>query len=342
MRKSLSVVVLSLVLCVASASSAEGANIIVGSPLTGTFTASTFGSSITAFNSNLPVGNVTSPVDGVIVGWHLLDGSGGPYYLRVLDPVGGEYTAVGKSAPEIPVSTGTERFTTALPIEAGETIAIEGTATTDGLAVKPGPGGEFSFFFPELAEGATAPPAVTGLPAELGFNAEVQPSPTITLLGTTSGPTTGGTSVTIAGTNFVEVKSVDFGSTAAPFLVNSEGQITATAPPGSAGSVPISVTTIAGTGTSSQQFTYQTTTTSGPAPTPTPAPISARTCTVPKLKGKSLKASKTMIKGAGCKFGKVTKKKGAKAATGKVVGQSRKPGTVLPAGTVVGVTLGKG
>jgi beta-lactam-binding protein with PASTA domain len=38
----------------------------------------------------------------------------------------------------------------------------------------------------------------------------------------------------------------------------------------------------------------------------------------------------------------VTKKKGAKGATGKVVGQSRKPGTVLPAGTVVKVTLGRG
>jgi beta-lactam-binding protein with PASTA domain len=38
----------------------------------------------------------------------------------------------------------------------------------------------------------------------------------------------------------------------------------------------------------------------------------------------------------------VTTNKGAKAATGKVVGQSRKPETALPAGTVVKVTLGKG
>jgi beta-lactam-binding protein with PASTA domain len=105
--------------------------------------------------------------------------------------------------------------------------------------------------------------------------------------------------------------------------------------------VSITVTTNAGSATSGGQFTYES-----PAgkPIPTPAPIlaPAKTCTVPKLKGKSLKSSKKKIKAADCKVGKVTKKKGAKAATGKVVGQSRKPGTALPAGTVVKVTLGKG
>jgi hypothetical protein len=38
----------------------------------------------------------------------------------------------------------------------------------------------------------------------------------------------------------------------------------------------------------------------------------------------------------------VTRNKGAKAATGKVVGHSKKPGIVLPAVTVVKMTLGKG
>jgi hypothetical protein len=43
-----------------------------------------------------------------------------------------------------------------------------------------------------------------------------------------------------------------------------------------------------------------------------------------------------------CTVPKLTKKKGPKASTGKVVGQNRKPGTVVPVGTVVKVTLGKG
>jgi PASTA domain len=79
---------------------------------------------------------------------------------------------------------------------------------------------------------------------------------------------------------------------------------------------------------------------SGSSSTPTPAP--ARTCTVPKLKGRTLRASKRKIRDADCTVGKVTKKKGAKAKTGKVVGQGRRAGTVLPAGASVKLTLGRG
>jgi PASTA domain len=72
-----------------------------------------------------------------------------------------------------------------------------------------------------------------------------------------------------------------------------------------------------------------------------PTPALTRTCTVPKLKGRTLRASEKKIRGADCTVGKVTKKKGAEAKTGKVVGQSKKPGTVVAAGTAVRVTLAK-
>jgi IPT/TIG domain/PASTA domain len=65
-------------------------------------------------------------------------------------------------------------------------------------------------------------------------------------------------------------------------------------------------------------------------------------CIVPKLSGKSLKATETKIEGADCRLGKVTRLKGATARSGKILGQSEKPGSVLPAGAVVKVTLGKG
>jgi hypothetical protein len=84
-----------------------------------------------------------------------------------------------------------------------------------------------------------------------------------------------------------------------------------------------------------------------PAPIATPAsplPVvpAPPTCTVPKLLGAGIKASKAKLRAAGCKLGKVTKKRGAKASTGKVVGQSRKPGSVLPAAAAVKVTLDRG
>ena len=57
--------------------------------------------------------------------------------------------------------------------------------------------------------------------------------PTVTSLSPTSGPTGGGTSVTITGTSFTGATAVTFGATAATgFTVNSATQITATAPAG--------------------------------------------------------------------------------------------------------------
>ena len=86
---------------------------------------------------------------------------------------------------------------------------------------------------------------------------EVAP-PTVTNVNPNTGPTSGGTSVTITGTNFFGVTAVRFGSNAAgSFTVNSATQITATSPAG-IGTVDVTVTTPGGTSaiSSADQFTY--------------------------------------------------------------------------------------
>ncbi|NOU48613.1 MAG: hypothetical protein HOO86_16350, partial [Bacteroidales bacterium] len=83
--------------------------------------------------------------------------------------------------------------------------------------------------------------------------------PTITGISPTSGPTAGGTSVVITGTNLTGATAVKFGITdATGYTVNSSTQITATSPAGSAGAVDITATTSGGTSatSSSDQFTY--------------------------------------------------------------------------------------
>jgi hypothetical protein len=65
------------------------------------------------------------------------------------------------------------------------------------------------------------------------------------------------------------------------------------------------------------------------------------TCTVPKLKGRTLKAAKERIRGAGCTVGKLTRRGTVKAKAGRVVGQSKKAGTVLPAGATVRLAVGR-
>ncbi len=76
--------------------------------------------------------------------------------------------------------------------------------------------------------------------------------PTITSLAPTSGPTTGGTSVTITGTGFADTTTVQFGTTSAVFTIDSTTQITATAPAGT-GTVQVTVT---GPGGSSNGVSY--------------------------------------------------------------------------------------
>ena len=67
--------------------------------------------------------------------------------------------------------------------------------------------------------------------------------PTVTSVTPSSGPGTGGTAVTIEGTNFKNVKAVKFGSSsAASFTVNSATSITATSPAGAVGTVDVTVT----------------------------------------------------------------------------------------------------
>ena len=89
--------------------------------------------------------------------------------------------------------------------------------------------------------------------------ATFETAPTVTTVSPNQGPTTGGTIVTITGTNFIGTTAVKFGANnATTFTVDSATQITATSPAGAAGTVDVRVTTPAGTSATStnDQFTY--------------------------------------------------------------------------------------
>jgi IPT/TIG domain/PASTA domain len=326
------VIVTAIAAMLLGAASAQASRITIGSPMDGTFAPSTCDEpcTVVTVGSTDPEAVVTSPVNGAIVAWRLEGGSPGyQYSLRVVTPgEPGIFTGAGTSAAVAPVGAGLETFSTDLPVKAGQEIGIDLPA--EGPIDFNGAVGKYAFFAPPLADGQTAD--TLEIAGEGAFNAEILPAPTIGSLGAISGPTAGGTSVVIAGSNFADVKGVFFGSTAASYGVDSEGQITATAPPGTAGEVPVTVTTIAGTATAPQKFNY-----TAPAATITSAPPA---CKAPKLEGKKLKAAKKATKAAHCKLGHVVKKKGVTAKTGRVVKQRPKAGTARSVGAKVGVTLG--
>jgi hypothetical protein len=84
------------------------------------------------------------------------------------------------------------------------------------------------------------------------------PAPTITTSAPGSGPAAGGTSLTISGTNFIQVTDVLVGGTRVPSLIgNSATSITINTPPGTAGTtVAITVVTDGGSATRPNAFTY--------------------------------------------------------------------------------------
>jgi IPT/TIG domain len=288
------------------------------------------------------------PAPGVLTSWSTNAAAGEDQLLtfKVFRPLGGAgYEVVAVDGPRELTASTMNTFAISIPVETGDVIGVndegggehpsacyfETGEAEDEVYVARGNvpvGGSLTF---TEAEG-------TGI--RINVSATLLSAPTIASLGPASGSTVGGTSVTITGDNFAEVKSVSFGSApASSYVVNSEGQITAISPAGSAGSVPLTVTTIAGTATSSEGFTYRM---PSPAPTPTPIASPAPTCTVPSVKGMKLNAARGKVKGAHCALGKNIRNKGANNRNGKVVAQSLKPGTIGPLETVVRVTLGKG
>lgn len=324
-----------LVISVGLASNAQAAIVTVGSPLIGSFSPAGIGTGNTLFNKKGPPVPV-SPATGAVIGWNITGAEGGPYYLRLLTPVGTtEFTGAGKSGPATPLTTGVQHFATLLPIKAGQMIAFDHTNSSDKIGILAAATNEWGFFPAALGEGATGTPNLSGA-LELGFNAEVQPAPIVLGLATTAGPMAGGTAVLVSGTDLEGTTSVKFGGAAAVFGQVSETAVLATSPASaSAGSVPISVTTRAGTGISSQLFNYQAPAT----PPPAPAPVVAQ-CVVPSVVGKHLKAAKKKIRAAHCTIGHVGKNKGVTTKTGKVVKQSPKAGATKKAGSKVNVTLG--
>lgn len=327
-----------LLLCV----DAQGATVVVGSPLTlefkgGVHTSGLF-STVATTELSEEGAHVTSPVNGTIVDWRTKGTfTGGGFRVRVLRPVeGGEFIGAGASSFQTPVGTSLQTFPTKLPIQAGDLIGLDSESEASGYSEE-GASGRYALWSPFVPEGSSSPLVATGT-GEIGFDAEVVPQPALILIGPASGPLAGGTTVTIAGRDLEGATAVKFGPNAASanFTVDAADKITAVSPPAAQpGTVDVTVTTPGGTSAPipADQFTY-----TGPAE-PQPA-VPRESCTVPRLIGKTLARARRRLAKAKCTLGKVRRMNGVTATTGHVVKQAPKPGRVLAAGSKVSIKLG--
>lgn len=279
-----------------------------------------------------------SPIDGTIVRWRIYGATGlnapginAAYRLRVLTPREGGttnpvesriYTGAGSSDTETPQVKGLSTFPASLHIRAGQLIGIDLLNEYSDLGWEENFSMRTLLWAPPIQdEGVGRAEEIEGL--VLAFNADIQPPPTLSYLSRSRGSIEGGSSVTLGGSDFAGATTVLFGGAPATFTVKSDTEITATAPPSSTpGKVGITVQTPAGTTPSAKQFAYIA-------------------CTVPNLKDRRLKSAKGRLRRRYCRPGRVTRLPGATAKTGRVVKQHPKPGSILPPGAAVSITLKK-
>lgn len=259
----------------------------------------------------------------MLTSWSSNSPIGGSLGLKVYRPVGSLYRIIAADGPRTLTAGAVSTFPVSIAVQAGDLVGSFWPAGANSNCV-------FATGLPDdvllFNTGNDPVGTIFSMSTEPGYrlniSATLLPPPTVSSIGPSSGSIAGGTSVTIAGTNFASISSVTFGGVpASSYTVNSENQITAVAPASKLpGSVAVTVTTAAGVASGPQAYSYLA-------------------CTVPKLKGKSLKAAKKAIRKAGCKVGKVTKLQGATGKTGKVSKQNPKAGKAVVPGTAVKLTL---
>ncbi|MGR3932652.1 IPT/TIG domain-containing protein [Streptomyces sp. BRA346] len=143
------------------------------------------------------------------------------------------------------------------PPSGGNTVTLNGTNLGGATQVLFGPNPATILTNTPTQITVTAPAgtgsvAVTvttpgGTSNALGYTYAAAPAPSLTSLSPASGPTSGGNTVTLNGTNLSGATSVMFGINAAAILTNTATQITVTAPAGPPSAVNVTVTTPGGT-----------------------------------------------------------------------------------------------
>jgi IPT/TIG domain/PASTA domain len=270
----------------------------------------------------------TVPTAGVITSWstNAATGTGQMFKMKIFRLVSGTtYTIVAHDGPRTLASGVFNEFAVNIPVQAGDVLGLHEYAGTvpNACTFATGMMGDVNGFAstdPDDGAPETFPLIDFNNNARLNISATLSLPPGIASISPSSGSISGGTSVTVSGHDFTGATAVRFGSVpASSITVNSDTQLTAVSPPASApGPVDLRVSTGGGTtpGVAADSFTYTA-------------------CVVPKVNGKKLRAGKRKLRRADCKLGKV---KGPRS--GKVKKQRPKPGTVLPLGSTVKVTLG--
>ncbi|WP_221179443.1 beta strand repeat-containing protein [Streptomyces botrytidirepellens] len=182
-------------------------------------------------------------------------GSAGPVQVTVTGP-GGTSNGVTYTYAAGPVLSGVSPGQG--PVSGGNTVTLTGSGFTGATAVQFGSTPAVSFTVGSATQITAVAPTGAAGPVQVTVTGPGGTSngvtyfyvglPTLSAVSPNQGPASGGTPVTLTGTNLLGATAVKFGTVdATSFTVVSAIQINAVAPPGSAGTVQVTVITPGGT-----------------------------------------------------------------------------------------------
>jgi hypothetical protein len=272
----------------------------------------------------------TVPGPGLLTSWSTTagKGKGQQMVMKVYRPLGGgAWLVVGHDGPRSLAPQALNSFSVHMRVQAGDVLGLmDVKGSAEILCEISGAAGDLvGGSFGDNPDGQTFQEGkAEGVGARLDISAVFLGEPRIAALEPASGSISGGTSVSVSGAEFAEVTGVAFGGVAAQsFHVDSEGQISAVAPPASRpGPLPVTVSTAAGTGTAATRFTYEA-------------------CVVPRLVRHRLAMARVQIRRAGCRLGKISHLEVARRRVGRVLAAGPKAGKVLAPGARINLRVGK-
>ncbi|MEW2487532.1 IPT/TIG domain-containing protein [Streptomyces sp. NPDC048411] len=215
---------------------------LTGTNLTGT-TAVRFGATAAASFTVVSATQITATTP---------PGTAGPVQVTVTTPGG---TSNGLSYFFVDPPTLTALSSSQGPVSGGASVTLTGTNLIGTTAVS-FDGTAASFTVDSATQITALAPVGSGTVnitvttpggTSNGLSYTYVAAPNLTAVAPSQGPVSGGTVVTLTGTNLTGTTAVTFGGTAASFTVVSATQVTATTPPGTAGPVQVTVTTPGGT-----------------------------------------------------------------------------------------------
>jgi hypothetical protein len=152
------------------------------------------------------------------------------------------------------------------PTAGGNTITLDGTGLSTATSVAFGGNtatptvvsdSQIQVVVPAgTAAGSVAVSVTTAGGSSSGLSYTYVDAPAVTAVSPSSGPTSGGTAVTLTGTDLATTTSVAVGGVAAPFAVVSSTTVSVVTPPGTAGAADVVVTNTGGSATVAGGFTY--------------------------------------------------------------------------------------